>query len=291
MRAILILAMTACLASAATAQEAESKAVQVQHLYDKAFQHYTGGEYSQAINLWEDILRLDPEQKTARQMIKDVTIEIKQKNANRLGGVYTHIRAGRYRSALAGLETLLGDQSQALVAPDLQGQLEEIVAILPSVPGKTKAWRMTALAIDSSIGMHQDLRLAHNAFRYAQELDGNDARIKRLFDWFLARHPDLASSDAITPGMTLLEFKRFVALDHLYAGKHHLAVGVLNEILTLEPSDLVALKRLGSAYYSLGLNDNARQAWKRALALSPKDAQLKKFLQKLSAKTASRPRR
>jgi Flp pilus assembly protein TadD len=80
--------------------------------------------------------------------------------------------------------------------------------------------------------------------------------------------------------MKLLEYKQMVALHQIYDAKHFQAVGTLNDILALEPNDVLALKRLGSAYYSLGRKKQARAAWERALKLSPNDASLKKFLTK-----------
>ena len=101
---------------------------------------------------------------------------------------------------------------------------------------------------------------------------------------FLSHHPEFLNTDVVTPGMNLLEYKRSIALDHMYGARYHQAIDALNEVLSLEPDDLVALKRLGSAYYSLGLHKKAREAWTRALRLAPNDPQLKKFLARLSAR-------
>ena len=83
--------------------------------------------------------------------------------------------------------------------------------------------------------------------------------------------------------MKLLDYKRLVGLHHIYDGKYHLAAQVLGEVLALEPEDLTALKRLGSAYFALGRRERARSAWTDALKLAPEDPQLMKFLKKLGA--------
>ncbi|MFI5345781.1 MAG: tetratricopeptide repeat protein [Elusimicrobiota bacterium] len=264
----------------------ESKAVVLQKYYDQAFAFYKSGDYGRAIQVWDDILRLDPDQKTARDMIREVQNDVEKTNAKRLTEILANVRTGRYRSALAGLETLLENGNRTPFASALQSSLEDIVLIVPEAPDKSKAWRLTTLSVNAAVGQNQDYKLAYDGLRYARELEPVDTRIKRLLDWFLSRHPEFVNTDLVTPGMTLLEYKRSVALDHMYGARYHQAIDTLNEALALEPADLVALKRLGSAYYSLGLHPKAREAWQKALALSPEDPQLKKFLRKLSSRPA-----
>jgi tetratricopeptide (TPR) repeat protein len=271
-------------AAARAAEAPESKAVVLQKYYDQAFAFYKAGDYGRAIQVWDDILRLDPDQKTARDMIREVQNDVEKANAKRLAAILAHVKGGRYRSALSGLETLLENGNRTPFASALQASLEDIVQIVQQAPDKTKAWRLTALSVNAAVGDNQDLKLAYNGLRYARELDSSDPRIKRLLDWFLSRHPEFVNTDVVTPGMSLLEYKRSVALDHLYGARYHQSIDTLNEVLALEPADIVALKRLGSAYYSLGLYAKAREAWQRALVLSPEDPQLKKFLRKLSAR-------
>jgi len=283
---VLSFAVSPYLSAPARAAEGESKEVVLQRYYDQAFGFYKAGDYGRAIQTWDDILRLDPEQKTARDMIREVQNNIEKANAKRLAAVMMHVKYGRYRSALSGLETLLENGNRTSFASSLQAALQDIVLIVPQAPDKTKAWRLAALSVNAAIGSNPDYRLAFNGLRYARELDPADPRIKRLLDWYLARHPEFANTDTVTPGMTFLEYKRSVALDHLYGARYHEAIDTLNDVLALEPDDLTALKRLGSAYYSLGLYAKARDAWTRALALSPRDTQLKKYLGKLSARSA-----
>ena len=273
-------------ASARAAEAAESKAVVVQRYYDQAFGFYKAGDYGRAIQVWDDILRLDPDQKTARDMIRQVQNDVEKTNAKRLAEILAHVKAGRYRSALSGLETLLENGNRTPFASALQAALEDVVQIVPQAPEQGKAWRLTVLSVNAALGNAQDFRLAYDGLRYARELDPADARIKRLLDWFLSRHPEFVNADVVTPGMSLLEYKRSLALDHMYGARYHQAIDTLNEVLALEPADLTALKRLGSSYYSLGLRAKAREAWRKALALAPEDAQLKKFLRKLSSPDA-----
>lgn len=258
----------------------------LKELYDKAFSQYSQGEYSAALHTWNDVLRLDPEQKTARKMIRDVREEINRKNRERLDKLYARVREGRYQKALLELQSLIEEDESHPRYGALQAQLEEVASIAPEEPAAGRAWRMARLGLEGALGRKPNRKLAYNALRYALELEPKEERFKRLLEWLAGRWPDLSGSDSVTPGMTLIEYKHFVALDQIYDGKYHLAVDTLNEVLDLEPEDLLALKRLGSAYFSLGRRAKAREAWTRALRLAPQDPQLKKFLKKLDSSSA-----
>ena len=58
-------------------------------------------------------------------------------------------------------------------------------------------------------------------------------------------------------------------------------------MLEVEPENVLALKRLGSALYCLGKAENkpdvleqGRAVWKKAVKLSPDDQEIKEFLEK-----------
>ncbi len=286
MRALLCLLLAGRLFAA---EADESKALKLQQLYDTAFTHYREGNYAKALQGWQDILRLDPEQKTARDLIKEAREEIRRRNKDRLDVVYTGLQAGDYKKALGSLDSLIEADAHNPRYEALRGALDEVARIVPKAPQKSKAWRLATGALYEVLGPKENVKSAYNRLRYAKELDKSEARFARLLDWLLARRPELALTDTVTPGMTLLEYKRYIALNHIYDGKHHLAVDVLNEVLAVEPDDLLSLKRLGSAYFSLGRAQNAREAWKKALALAPDDEQLKKFLAKLDAAAPAPP--
>ena len=81
-----------------------------------------------------------------------------------------------------------------------------------------------------------------------------------------------------------------MALHHIYDSKFYLAVKELEGVLRLEPSDMTALKRVGSAYVQLKDYRQARQAWQKALKLSPDDEQLKEYLDALDQAAQQAPR-
>ena len=146
---VLAIAILVSAPGARAASAPESKAVVLQKYYDQAFGFYKAGDYGRAIQVWDDILRLDPDQKTARDMIREVQGNIEKANAARLAAILEHIKGGRYRSALSGLETMLENGNRTPFASALQASLEDIVQIVPEVPKRDKAWKLVVLSVNA----------------------------------------------------------------------------------------------------------------------------------------------
>ena len=280
--------------AAADKEEASNPPINIQAIkqhYQDALAAYARGDYRGAIIKWSAILREDPEQTSAHSMILDARAQIARLTRKRRQRAAGYIAAGQYRKALLEMQVLLDQDPGDPQLEMLQSRLQRVLAIAPRLPAKTKASRVATLGLQGYLTLPPDLKLAHNGLRYACELAPDAAIYKETLGLLLTDYPALTREDGVTPGMKLLEYKRFVALHQIYDAKYHLAVGTLNEILMLEPQDLLTLKRIGSAYYSLGRREEAREAWTTALKLAPKDKTLQRFLAKLKKykKDASRP--
>ena len=270
--------------SAATTEEAPPPALQ--QYYQEALEFYTAADYRRAIMKWNEILKQDPEQRSAQTMILEARRQIGILTKKRRRKAFEQIETGFYQKAFLTLEALLDQDPSDPQITSLRARLEKVVKISPAIAAQDKASRMALRGLEGYLAIPEDSKLAYNGLRYACELKPREALFKSLLEMLLLEHPAL-TADAITPGMTFLEYKHFVALHHIYDAKYHLAVGVLDEILALEPSDLTALKRLGSSYYSLGHMDKAADAWTHALKLAPSDSGLKSFLARIKKNTNS----
>lgn len=278
----------ATLLAAASAAADDKPAVPVnspaiQKYYDEAFKAYTQGDYRLAIQKWNAVIKEAPEQTTAPAMIQEAREKLLTASKERRQKTFELIAAGRYRDAIVVLQELLDQDPGDPQLQALQTRLEGILKLADALSPDTKAGRAAVLGLKGYLTIPPDLTLAHNALRYAIELMPEDERYKKFLDLLIADYPVLATLDPVTPGMKLLEYKNTVALHLIYDGKYHAAVLALDEILTLEPEELTALKRLGSAYYSLGRMADARRAWSEALKLAPKDKTLREFLAKTKA--------
>ena len=281
-----VAACLAALAASAPTAAADAPAAKntpaIQQYYDEALKYYAAGDYRMAIMKWTEIEKEDPDQRTAQTMILDARQKIAQLTVKRRQRTSAYITGGRYRQALLELQALLDQDPGDPQLETLQERLEGVIRLAPQLAPDDKAARAAILGLKGYLALPPDHALAHNALRYACELNAGENRYDKFLALLLAEVPALARADAVTPGMKLLEYKHTVALHHIYDAKYHLAVATLGEILALEPDDLMALKRLGSAYYSLGRMTEAKKAWSSALTLAPHDKTLHEFVKKAS---------
>lgn len=277
------LALLLALQPAAAAERSKSKnSPAVQQYYSEALDLYARENYREAIIKWTAILKEDPDQKTAQTMIETARQRIIALTKQRRQRTFDYIGEGDYRKASLELQSLLDQDPGDPDLETLQRRLDDLIKVAPELNPRARPGRAAVLGVKGYLTIPPDLKLAHNGLRYARELSPRNEVYQNLMDRLYADYPALASADAPTQGMKLLEYKHHVALHQIYDGKHHQAVITLGEILTLEPSDLLALKRLGSANYSLGRYGEARSAWSAALKLAPKDKTLKHFLSKIN---------
>lgn len=288
--ALALLAAAPGVARAADAEAAKDATAPVQTYYQEALEYYAKGDLRRAIGKWNEVLRVDASQKTAQAMVLQARRRIEVLTEKRRKRTFELIGEGRYEDARLELQTLLDQDPGHPQVDGLQSRLEDVEKVAKVLSPEDKPTRVAVLGLKGFLVYPQDLRLAYDALRYAIELDGHGARFQPFLDLVLDEKPDLAE-DAVTPGMKLMPYLQMVAVHDIYDGKYHRAVARLNEILTLEPDDALALKRLGSAYYSLGEKKRARDAWLRALKLQPDDKTLRKFLAKVGgdAPSAEKP--
>jgi len=284
-----------CAAHAAEAVPTEAQlkaqiATQVRQCYDKAFEYYKAGGYSQAIQEWSEILRLDPEQNTAQTMIRQAREMIDQRDKQEQEAVFAQVRSGQYYRAWVAVQRLLERDPTQLLYRKLGRRLQRVSEIVPKLPSRGQAWAMALRGIEGYLGREEDLQLAYNGLVCATEFDPKDRRFSKLLTLVLEEAPELGR-ETVTPGMRLLDYKRQVALNYIYDGKYPLAADLLNQVLALEPNDVVALKRLGSAHFALSHFQEARKAWIRALTLAPNDEKLRKFLTNLEKREAAKRKR
>ena len=252
----------------------------MQTYYQEALDYYAKGDLRRAVGKWNEVLKIDPGQKTAQSMILRARRRIEVSTEKRRIQTFALIGTGRYEGARLEIQALLDQDPGHPQIVALQDRLESVIKIAKKIEYTAKPARMAVIGLKGFLIFPQDLRLAYDGLRYAIELDPSDDRFKSFLELVLAQRPELAE-DKITPGMKLMAYLQMVAVNDIYDGKYDRAIATLNEILSLEPKDVLALKRLGSAYFSLDQKKRARDSWERALRLQPNDPTLKKFLARL----------
>lgn len=277
-----LVALLAAASAAAPTDKPKANTQTIREAYDQAFKLYRMGDFRRAIAKWGDILRSDPTQSSAQRMIEEARKALAEQMRKRRARVYELAAAGKYKEAVLQCQSLIDLDPTDNVTRKLEGRLAQVGEIVPEAPSEGgKGWRVATLGLKGFLLHPQDLRLAHNGLRYASEISPGNDTFARLLAFLRTEYPQLVADDDVTPGMRFMEHKHLVALHHIYDARYHAAIPVLQEILQLEPNDLVALKQLGSAYFALGRKPQAREAWQRALRLAPKDAVLQEFLAKV----------
>jgi Tfp pilus assembly protein PilF len=260
-----------------TMTESDKQAALQQH-YQRAIAYFNDGEYAKAIQHWEDILKLDPEQSAPPEMIRQARVKLAEVTSPQEQALLNTVKEGRYSAAL--------DQARSLTARDpgsekfrtYAARLEAVAALRPEETGSGRAADMVRRSIHTHLTRDDEARFAINAMRHARDLNPRHAAINELVTYMEDQYPDTTKKETITPGMTVVDYKLFIALNHIYEGRYDLAIFDCNEVLELDPANILALKRKGSAYFALKHKDKARELWQQALKLSPNDTEIKQFL-------------
>ncbi|HBB67575.1 MAG: hypothetical protein A2X28_02640 [Elusimicrobia bacterium GWA2_56_46] len=266
--------------AAADAQPApESR--QMTLAYDEAFESYLAGNYQKAIDYWSQVLRLDPTQVTARNMIEEARKKLSGSAAGQKGKFYALVARGHYGEALLKIEEMAAVDPSSPLFSKLAGRLKKISAIAGRKPSNAKPWNIAAQGIFNFVNEEENLPFAYDAFRYAAELSPRDARFQKLTALLEEESPQLKLNDTKPAQTGVLDHKKELALHYIYDSKFYLAVRELEDTLKFEPEDTTALKRLGSTYLQLKDYPRARDTWEKALRLAPDDGQLKEYMQAL----------
>ena len=261
--------------------QASQENQQVALFYDRAFESYLAGDYQKAIDHWNQILRLDPTQVTAKNMIQEARQKLSGSTAGQKGKFYSLVARGRYVEALLKIEEMMAADPSNPLFPRLTGRLKKVSAIAEFKLSNSKAWNIAAQGVFNFINEEENLPFAYDAFRYAAELSPRDAHFEKLIAMLEEESPQLRLNDTKPAQSGVLDHKKELALHYIYDSKFYMAVKELEDTLKLEPEDTIALKRLGSTYLQLKDYARAREAWEKALKLAPEDTQLVEYMQAL----------
>lgn len=182
---------------------------------------------------------------------------------------------GQYRVAVETFqeaERLLPDDTGI---KEIRRKLQNIVPIVESEVSTTGDGKLIRLAM--SRYLENDPRRALNALIYAQMRYKERREVDRLKNLIVTDHPELEVPH-LASGITLVDHKLQLSLEAIYEGRYLTAISECTDVLDLEPTSVLALTRLGSAYYAMNEQNKAQQVWTKALQLDPNNDVLRKFL-------------
>jgi tetratricopeptide (TPR) repeat protein len=124
--------------------------------------------------------------------------------------------------------------------------------------------------------IENDINNAIMAMRHAYSLQPQNENLRRLLNEVekeagqtLTPISGIKSTSA--PALSLIEQKQEKAREYFSKKQYDAAINECQEILIIDSKNLLALKRMGSCYYQMGLKDKAIATWKKVLEIDPTD--------------------
>lgn len=158
-------------------------------------------------------------------------------------------------------------------------RIQLIATLYPSITVKDKISRLLLRGVNFFID--GDPVSAVKVINYALSLSPEDRDIQRLLTK-IEENTGVRSEKIESPaGMTIVDKLHNESLIAFRKRDYAQTVKLCEEILILEPDDVLAYKRLGSAFYAMGNKTKALQMWRRALQLDPRDDKLRRMIETL----------
>ncbi len=180
---------------------------------------------------------------------------------------------GNYKRAYRLLEEAADLWDGNTAAEKLKEQLRPVAEVYEEVEDED-----SLKARSVSAYFEGDGDKAVNRIRYASQLNPEDDSLKELRRIIEREFSSVASQQRLIPGLTVVEQKLQEVLESIYDKRWTRAISLCEEVLDLEPDNVLALKRMGSAYYGMGSRARAEEIWRRALELDPEDRELQHYL-------------
>jgi tetratricopeptide (TPR) repeat protein len=248
----------------------------IKDLYEKGEEYLAAEDYDHAVEQWQQILELDPTQELASRKIANI-------QRQKLDDMYAEgrklYRQGDYTAARDTYSRILSVNPTDQSIKRIIDRLGKTIQVAPKVTEEGKAWSVLRRGINHYISENGNPRVAIAAVWYAAQLEPNNDTVLALRSFIeTEKAAAMRSMEPPAEDMNIIEQNLFAALNNIYEGRYDIAVQQCQLVLSIEPNNVLALKRLGSAYFALGRRGKARETWQRALKLSPGDAELRAFI-------------
>ncbi|MFH0948096.1 MAG: LysM peptidoglycan-binding domain-containing protein [Elusimicrobiota bacterium] len=185
-------------------------------------------------------------------------------------------RKGMYSKATENINRALEFNPEHRGAQSLKKKIEPVASIIPEKSESIRIAKITRKGVAAYVENNPVLALS--AIRYVMELDPDDISLQQVFELINKEYSDVASQEKSIQGLALVNNKLQHALENIYNGQYVQAIADCNIVLELEEDNILALLRLGSAYWVIGDFEKARSIWRDALKYEPNNQQIREFL-------------
>ncbi|MBU2567370.1 MAG: PorV/PorQ family protein, partial [Elusimicrobia bacterium] len=115
---------------------------------------------------------------------------------------------------------------------------------------------------------------------YLLSIEPENFTVERLLNRLEEKTGIKAEKSTPMTNLSVVEQKLYECLIHFKKRDFWKAISLCEQILVLEPDNVAAYKRMGSAFYALGEKEKAKEVWQKALLIQP-DPKLKDFIEKM----------
>jgi len=243
--------------------------------YDQADIYMKEKQYDLAISEWKKILEIDGSQEAASRYIASAVKE-------KMGATYAEARQayerGDYIIARDYYNKILADNPTDIDVKTMISRLDDVVKVALRIDEKGQAGDMMRKAMSNYIAVDGNRKASMAGAWYAFQLNPSSLTIAVKSFLELKYVSILSTMEAPVGDMNIVDQYLFAALNHIYEGRYDLAIQECTIVIELQPTNILAWKRLGSGYYAIGKKDKARETWERALKIAPDDTELKQFI-------------
>jgi len=252
--------------------------VRTKKLYDQADAFLKEKQYDRAIESWKKILDIDDSQEAASRYIASAIRE-------KMGSLYVDAKQayerGDYNTARDYYNKIIADNPTDLDVKTMIARLDDVIKVAQRIDEKSPAGDMMRKAIALYITVDGNRKASMAGAWYAAQL--HQSSLTTAIKDFLERKyaSNLSTMEGPVGDMNIIDQYLFAALNHIYDGRYDLSIQECTVVIELTPDNILAWKRLGSAYYAIGKKDKARETWEKALKVAPDDTELKQFIRQI----------
>lgn len=251
----------------------------IKEFYDKAEIFMKEKKYDMAIETWNEILKLDEKQEAASRYV--ASARRKKLDSMYEEGKQMYIE-GDYVTSRSIYGRIFNENPTDSDLKKIIARLDETIRIVQKVGMEGKEFDMIRKALSHYISPTGNSKTAIAATWYAMQLSPKNDLAIVLRNFFEKKFPSvIVTMEPPVRDMDIIDQYLFAALNHIYEGRYDLAIQECTIVLDLQPDNVLAYKRLGSAYFAIENREKAREAWEEALSLSPDDKELKTFIKNL----------
>ncbi len=191
-------------------------------------------------------------------------------------------REGDFQLATVRLNQALDASPHNKQVKKMVARLATVISYVPQATGGEEFQTYVRKGVISYVD-GRDLRSSVNALRYAYNKNPKDEKLLSLLN-LVEKESGVEVSRKVegVEAFTFVDQKLYDGRQAIYDGKYDLAIRRMQDVLDLEPANVVALEIMGSAFYLMEEKDKARAVWQRVLEIDPKNQTVAQFLKQLA---------